>query len=134
MTTPSTSHALVGVWSGRVSFTDGPRQGENEGVRLTFLPDGVIVGAGEVPVGRGQLPPAAGEWTAEGERFAYCLNAVLSDPSGRPTTVVHAHAQGTVAGDGRTLRASGGSDVYGPSGELLLTNRAELYATRMAAA
>jgi hypothetical protein len=58
------------------------------------------------------------------------LNAVVDDPSGRPAAVVCARGQGTLAADGRTLSASGASEVYRPSGELLTTNHAELVATR----
>jgi hypothetical protein len=114
-----------------VTFTDGPRRGEAERVRLTFLPDRVIVGASEIPVEREKLPPAAGEWSVDENHFSYFLNAVLSDAEGRPTMVVHAHADGTLGGDGHTLTATGGSEVYGPTGELLMRNGAGLHATRV---
>ncbi|MGZ6639455.1 MAG: hypothetical protein ACXVHQ_35760 [Solirubrobacteraceae bacterium] len=82
-------------------------------------------------VENGQLPPAIVEWTAGGDRFSYWLNAVRNDLRGRPTSVVYGHAQGSLAADGQTLTASGGSEIYGGSGELLAINRAEAHATRI---
>ncbi len=126
----SARHALVGAWNAQLTFTGGARQGEDELLRLTFLPDGVIVGYGRTPGRRRAEPPGAGEWTAEEDHFSYWLNAVVNDPSGRPTTVVHAHGRGTLAPDRQTLIANGGSEVYGPSGELLMINHADLLAAR----
>jgi hypothetical protein len=128
MTTAEIDTELVGVWQARLTFTEGPRQGEQERLRWTFLPEGMIVGT---DAENGQLPPAVGEWTAEGDRFSYWLNAVRNDSSGRPTTIVYGHADGTLAADGKTLAATGGSEVYGGSGELLATNCAEAQATRL---
>ena len=130
MTTADIDNALVGAWHAHLTFTEGARQGEHERLRLTFLPDGVIVGAAAIRADRSQVPPASGEWTAEGDRFCYWLNAVMNDPAGRPRTVVHGHGQGTLAADGQALTASGGSEVYGSNGELLATNQAHLHATR----
>jgi hypothetical protein len=131
MTTASTDHSLVGAWHAGLTFTDGPRQNEHERVRLTFLPDGLIVGT---DAENGQLPPAIGEWTAEGDRFSYWLNAVMNDPSGRPMTVVRAHAEGTLAADGQAFTLSGGSEFYGGGAELLGANGARAHATRIEAA
>jgi hypothetical protein len=132
MTVESTSHALVGTWEAQLTFTKGPRQGEQERLTLTFLPDGVVVGAAFMRAERGQLPPASGEWTMDGDRISYWLNAVLNDPTGRPATVVHAHGRGTLAADGDALTVSGGSEFY-ETGELVVTNRADLVATRTGA-
>jgi hypothetical protein len=131
MTTAEIDTTLVGAWHAHLTFTEGPRQGEHERLRWTFLPDGLLVGT---DAENGQLPPAVGEWTAEGDRFSYWLNAVRNDPDGRPRTVVHGHAEGTLAADGQTLTVSGGSEIYGGSGELLATNRADAHATRIEAA
>jgi hypothetical protein len=60
MATTSTSDALVGTWNAQLTFARGPRQGEQERLRLTFLPDGVIVGVAAIGADRGQLPPATG--------------------------------------------------------------------------
>jgi hypothetical protein len=128
MATAEFDTALVGAWDAHLTFTAGPRQGEHERLRWTFLPDGVIVGTD--PEG-GDLPPAVGEWTADGDAFSYWLNAVKNDTAGRPTTVVYGHAEGTLAADGHTLTVSGGSEVYGLRGDLLATNRAEAHATRL---
>ena len=130
MTTAEIDTALVGVWQAHLTFTKGPRRGEQERLRWTFLPEGLIVGA---DAENGQLAPAVGEWTAKGARFSYWLNAVRSDSAGRPTTVVYGHAEGTLAADGHTLTVSGGSEVYSGSGELLATNRADAHATRVKA-
>jgi|SRR6516165_2233469 hypothetical protein len=130
MTTAEIDTALVGVWQAHLTFTEGPRRGEHERLRWTFLREGLIVGT---DAENGQLPPAVGEWTAEGGRFSYWLNAVRSDSAGRPTTVVYGHAEGTLAADAQTLTVSGGSEVYGGSGELLATNRADAHATRVKA-
>ena len=106
-------------------------EGEHERLWLTFLPDGVIVGRGRDLARRRSEPPGAGEWTGEAEdRFSYWLNAVMSDPSGRPRTVVHADGEGSLAADGQRFTASGGSEFYGGSGELLAINRAHLNAIR----
>jgi hypothetical protein len=123
-------NGLVGAWLAHLTFTAGPRQGERERLRMTFLPDGVIVGVSAIRAHRGEVPPASGEWTANGDCFSYWLNAVISDVSGRPRRVVYGHARGTLAGDGQSLTASGGSEVYGNNGQLLATNQAELHATR----
>ena len=131
MTTAEIDNALVGAWHAHLTFTEGPRHGEHERLRLTFLPDGVIVGT---DAENGQLPAGIGEWTAEGDRFSYWLNAVLNEPAGRPTTVHYAHGQGALAADGQAFTVSGGSEVYGGSGELLATNRADADATRIEAA
>jgi len=130
MTTTSTDHLLVGTWDADLTYADGARKGEHERLRLTFLPDGVIVGCGRVPSRRRSEPPGAGEWTAEEDRFSYWLNAVMNEPSGRPGTVVHAHGEGTLAADGQTFMASGGSEFYAGGGELLAINRAHLNAIR----
>ena len=131
MTATSTNHQLVGAWDADLTYADGPREGEHERLRLTFLPDGVIVGCGRDPSQRRSEPPGAGEWTAEEEgRFSYWLNAVMNDPSGRPKTVVHAHGEGTLAAGAQTFTASGGSEFYGGSGELLAINGAHLNAIR----
>jgi hypothetical protein len=134
MTTASTNQALVGAWNAQLTFVEGPRRGKRELVFLSFLPDGVIIHADEIPIESGQIPRGIGEWTAEGDRFSYWFNVVLNDPFGRPNHVVYVHGQGTLPADGRTLTASGGSEVYGSSGELLVTNRADLLATRPEAA
>jgi hypothetical protein len=128
MTTAEIETTLVGAWRAHLTFTGGPRRGEHERLYWTFLADGLIVGS---DAENGQLPPAIGEWTAEGDHFSYRLNAVRNDSDGRPTTVVYGHAEGTLAADGQTLTASGGSEVYGGSGELLAINRAEAQATRI---
>jgi hypothetical protein len=128
MTTAEIETALVGAWHAHLTFTEGPRQSEHERLRWTFLADGLIVGT---DAENGQLPPAIGEWTASGDRFSYWLNAVRNGRGGRPTTVVHGHAEGTLAADGQTLTVTGGSEVYGESGELLATNSAEAHATRI---
>jgi hypothetical protein len=120
--------ALVGTWDAQLTFTEGPRQGEHERLRWTFLRDGVIVGT---DAEGGQLPPAVGEWAADGDAFSYWLNAVRNDAAGRPTTVVYGHAEGTVAADGHALTVSGGSEIYDRRGNLLATNRAEAHATRI---
>lgn len=111
----------------------GPREGKREPVVLTFLPEGVIVHADKIRAENGQLPRGIGEWTVEDGRFSYWFNVVLNDPTGRPTTVVYVHGQGTLAADGQTLAASGGSEVYGSSGELV-THHADVLATRAEAA
>jgi hypothetical protein len=130
MTTTTTENVLVAAWDAHLTFTEGPRPGERERLRWTFLPEGLIIGT---DAENGQLPPAIGEWTAQGDRFAFWLNAVRNDPAGRPTTVVHGHGEGTLAADGQTLMISGGSEVYSGSGELLATNRADVQATRLEA-
>lgn len=130
MTTTSTNQALVGSWEAQLAFVDGPRKGEEEPVLLTFLPDGVIVHADRIAVQSGQLPRGIGEWTADGDRFSYWFNVVLNQPSGRPENVVYVHGEGTLAGDGQTFGASGGSEVYSGSAELLAIHRADVIATR----
>ncbi len=130
MTTSATEHALAGVWRAQLTFTDGPRQGTHEPVRLTFLPDGVVIHADEIRPENGQLPRGIGEWTTEEERFSYWFNVVLNDPTGRPDHAVYVHGEGTLAPDGQTFTAGGGSEVYGSDGRLLATHRAELRATR----
>lgn len=129
MTTASPKQALIGTWKGDVAFTAGPRQGQQEVAQLTFLPDGVIIHA-EVSVESGRLPRGIGEWTAERDRLSYWFNVVLSDSEGRPEHVVHVHGEGTLATDGQTFTASGGGEVYATSGKLLVTNPAEVVATR----
>ena len=64
MTTARIENALVGEWEAVLTFTGGPRKGEHELVRLSFLPDRVIVGTDAT---NGQLPPAIGEWAADGD-------------------------------------------------------------------
>jgi hypothetical protein len=128
MRTAEIKSALIGAWDAHLTLTDGPRPGERERLRWTFLPAGLIVGT---DAENGQLPPAIGEWTAEGDRFAFWLNAVRNDPAGRPTTIVHGHGEGTLAADGQALTVTGGSEVYGGSGELLATNCADVKATRI---
>jgi len=130
MTTAEIDTALVGAWDVHLTFTEGPQLGQHERLRWTFLPDGVIIGT---DAENGQLPPAVGEWTAEGDHFSYWLNAVRNDLAGRPTTVVHGHAEGSLAADGQTLTVTGGSEVYGGDGQLLATNRADVHATRIQA-
>ena len=122
--------AIEGEWQALLTFTGGPRQGEHERVRLTFLNDGVILG---IDAENRRLPPAIGEWTAESDRFSYWLNAVLNEPGGRPTVIVYGHGEGTLAADGQAFTVSGGSEVYGGNGELLATNLADAWATRLAA-
>jgi hypothetical protein len=73
MTTAEIESALVGAWDAHLTLTAGPRPGERERLRWTFLPAGLIIGTGAE---NGQLPPAIGEWTADGDRFAFWLNAV----------------------------------------------------------
>jgi hypothetical protein len=130
MTTAEIGTALVGAWHVHLTFTDGPQLGKHERLRWTFLPDGLIVGK---DAEGGQLPPAIGEWTAEDDRFSYWLNAVRTDLAGRPATIVHGHAEGTLAADGQTLTVTGGSEVYGSNGQLLATNRADAHGTRIRA-
>jgi hypothetical protein len=127
MATAKVDSALVGAWDAHLTFTEGPRRGEHERLRWTFLPEGVIVGT---DAEGGDLPPAVGEWAADANAFSYWLNAVKNDTEGRPTTVVYGHAEGTLAADGQTLTVSGGSEVYALRGDLLATNRAEAHATR----
>ena len=40
MTTAEIDTALVGVWQAHLTFTKGPRRGEQERLRWTFLPEG----------------------------------------------------------------------------------------------
>lgn len=134
MTTTSTNQALACAWDAQLTFVQGPRAGEDEPVLLTFLPDGVIIHADRIPTDGGQLPRGIGEWTAAGDRFSYWFNVVLNHPSGRPHHVVYVHGEGTLAGDGQTFVASGGSEVYSATGEVGVTHRAELVATRAEAA
>jgi hypothetical protein len=130
MTTTSTNEALLGAWYAQLRFVEGPREDEDEPVRLTFLPGGVIIHADEIPAENGQLSRGIGEWTSEGDSFSYWFNVVFNDSTGRPTIVVHVHGDGTLAPDGRTSTASGGSEIYRADGRLLATNRADLVATR----
>ncbi len=130
MTTTATESPLVGLWRAQLTFTKGPREGGREPVTLTFLADGVIVHADDIRVEKDQLPRGIGEWTTDGDSFSYWFNVVLNDPGGRPTIVVYVHGDGTLAPDGRTFTASGGSEVHGSTGELLATNRVDLHATR----
>jgi hypothetical protein len=130
MTTSEMKSALVGAWDALLTLTEGPRPGERERLRWTFLPAGLIVGT---DAENGQLPPAIGEWTAEGDRFTFWLNAVSNDPSGRPMTVVYGHGEGKLGADRQTLTVTGGSEVYSGTGELLATNRAEVQAARIEA-
>jgi hypothetical protein len=130
MTTAEIKSALVGAWDAHLTMTEGPRPGDRERLRWTFLPAGLIVGT---DAENGQLPPAIGEWAAEGDRFAFWLNAVQNDPAGRPTSIVYGHGKGTLAADGQTLTVTGGSEVYSGVGELLERNRAEVQATRIEA-
>jgi hypothetical protein len=130
MTTAEIKSALIGAWDAHLTLTGGPRPGERERLRWAFLPAGLMIGT---DAENGQLPPAIGEWTVEGDRFAFWLNAVRNDPAGRPTTVVYGHGEGTLAADGQTLTVTGGSEVYGASGELLAANRADVRATRIEA-
>ncbi|HEY2653002.1 MAG TPA: hypothetical protein VGI50_13840 [Solirubrobacteraceae bacterium] len=129
MTTTATDSALVGTWRAQLTFTNGPREGERDPVRLTFLPDGVLVHAGEIRTEKNQLPSGIGEWTAEGDSPSYWFNAVLSDPRGFPAIVVYAHGEGTLALGGRTFTASGGSEGYGGGGRLLAIGLADVVAT-----
>ncbi len=129
MTTSANDDALAGVWRAQLTFTEGPRQGTHEPVRLTFLSDGVVIHADEIRAENGQLPRGIGEWTIEEDQFSYWFNVVLNDQSGRPDGVVYVHGEGTLAADGLTFTASGGSEVYGPGGGLS-THRADLVATR----
>jgi hypothetical protein len=131
MTAAGIENALVGEWEALLTFTGGPRRGEHERVRLTFFPAGVIVGTDAT---YGQLPPAIGEWAADGGRFSYWLNAVLNDPTGRPTVVVYGHGQGMLAADEQAFSVSGGSEVYGGNGEVLARNLADAHATRVGVA
>ncbi len=130
MTQASIENAVVGAWNAQLTFVEGPRQGETEPVLLTFLADGVVVHADRIPASNGQLPRGIGVWTAESDRFSYWFNVVLNEPSGRPAHVVYVHGQGTLAADGTTFTASGGSEVYGSTGELLFVNRANGEASR----
>jgi hypothetical protein len=123
--------ALVGAWNADLTYTEGPRRGERERLRWTFLPDGVFVGTDGAG---GELAPAVGEWTAGGDRFSFWLDAVRNDSAGRPTTIVHGYGEGMLAANGRSLTASGGSEVYSGSGEMVVANRADVRATRIAAA
>jgi hypothetical protein len=131
MTIAKIDTALVGAWDADLTLIEGPSRGEHERLRWTFLPEGVVVGTD--PEGR-ELPPAVDEWTASGDRFSFWLNSVRNDSTGRPTAFVYGHGEGTLAADGRTLTVSGGSEVYGGSGELLEANRAEVRATRITSA
>lgn len=131
MTTADVGTTLVGIWDAHLTFTDGPRRGEHERLRWTFLADGVIVGT---DAEGGDLPPAVGKWTVRGDGFSYWLNAVRNNPVGRPMTIVYGHAEGTLATDGHALTVTGGSEIYGGSGDLLATNRADVHATRIKAA
>ena len=131
MTTYEITRSLVGAWDAHLTLTEGPRPGDRERLRWTFLAAGLIVGT---DADNGQLPPAIGKWTAEGDRFAFWLNAVRNDPDGRPTTVVYGHGEGTLEAGRQTLTVTGGSEVYSGSGELLEANRADVQATRIEAA
>jgi hypothetical protein len=131
MTTASTNQTLAGVWRAQLTFTEGPRQGEYEPVRLTFLPGGVIVHADEIPAENRQLPRGIGEWTSQDDHFSYWFNVVLNDPTGRPAIVVYVHGKGRLAADRQSLAARGGSKTYASTGELVATNRADLHATRV---
>jgi hypothetical protein len=128
MTTAEIKSALVGAWDAHLTLTDGPRQGEREQLRWMFLPAGLFVGT---DADNGQLPPAIGGWTAEGDRFAFWLNAVRNDSAGRPVTIVYGHGEGTLSTDRQTLTVTGGSEFYAGSGELLEANRADVQATRI---
>lgn len=130
MTTADIDNALVGAWRAQLTFTGGPRQGTNEQVSLTFLPYRVIIHADQLPADNGQTPRGIGEWTAYETAFSYWFNVVLNDPKGPPRIVVCVHGDGTLAPDGRTFTASGGSEVYSSSGGLLAINHADLVATR----
>jgi len=131
MTTASIDHLLVGAWDADLTYADGSREGEHERLRLTFLPDGVIVGCGRDRSQRWSEPPGAGEWTAQEEdRFSYWLNAVMNDTSGHPRIIAYAHGEGTLAADGQAFSGSGGSEFYGGKGTLLAINRTHLNAIR----
>ena len=130
MTTASANQALAGAWSARRAFVEGPREGSQGAVRLTFLPDGVIVHADEVPVQSSPLRRGIGEWTAQAERLSYGFNVVLNKPSGALDHVVYVHGLGALAADWKTFAASGWSEVYRRAGQPLATNRAEVLATR----
>jgi len=133
-TSTPAAYDLVGAWNAQVTFIAGPRQGETESVVLTLLPDGVIVHSDEVPLDDGRVPRGIGEWTAADGRLAYRFDVVLADTAGRPATVAHVHANGSVAPGGQTFTASGGSEIYGLGGNLLATHQAEVRARRAAGA
>lgn len=124
------THRLQGAWDAQLTFVKGPREGEREPVHLTFLPDGVIIHADQIQGHGGQLPRGIGEWTVHDGRFSYWFNVVLNECSGRPRTVVYVHGQGTLATHGQSFTAGGGSEVYASGGELLVTHRADVRATR----
>lgn len=130
MTAASTDQAMVGAWDAQLTFVDGPREGEDEPVLITFLPDGVVIHADRIPVDSGQVPRGIGEWVADDEYFSYWFNVVLNQRSGRPEQFVYVHGRGMLSADGKMFGAIGGSEVYSSHGDLLATNRAEVLATR----
>jgi hypothetical protein len=85
MTTEATNQAVGGAWHAQLTFTEGPRRGTGEPVRLTPLPDGVVINADEIRPENAQLPRGIGEWTTEEEPFSYWFNVVANEPSGLRT-------------------------------------------------
>jgi Dimerisation domain len=127
-------HELVGPWNAHLTFRQGPRAGMEESVLLTFLDDGVITHADEVPLDNGPLPRGIGEWAVQDSRLSYWFHVVLTDPSGRPASVVNIRAEGAVAPDRRTFTAAGTGEVYAGRGtEPVATHHVDVRATRAAA-
>lgn len=54
----------------------------------------------------------------------------MSDPAGRPTSVVDVGAEGTVGPDRQTFTAAGIGEIDGSGGEVLVTHHAAVHATR----
>lgn len=130
----NTKHDLRGTWNAEITFGEGPREGELEPVELTFLAGGVIIHSDE-PIlqanGRYVQPPRGiGEWSVEDDRLFYWFDEVRTDPAGRPTSVAHVRAEGTVEPDGQTFTAAGTGEVYGTGGELVATNQTTVRAVR----
>lgn len=134
MTDPAArTDVLPGTWNAEITFIKGPRAGEVEPVELTFLLGGTLHADEPVhqPDGRYKWPQhGIGEWTLTDDRLVYWFYKVLADPDRRPSGVVYARGEGTVAPNEQTFTATGTGDVYGTGGELVVTNHTTVRATR----
>jgi hypothetical protein len=122
--TTETQAKLIGTWQWRVSFHEGPLQGQSEIKRVVFAPDHTFLIL---------LPfPGTGTWQSDAsDAISFSFTELLNyRADGTCTGYVMVTGQGSLSQDGTSFSASGQGVVYSADGAHLATNKTTALGTR----
>ena len=125
---PSTTEAQakpIGIWQVKVTFHEGPLQGQLEISRFFFAPDHTFLIL---------LPnPGAGTWQSDvSDAISFSFTELLNyRADGTCTGYVIVTARGSLSQDSTSFTVSGQGEVYSADGTYLATNKTTAQGTRI---